>query len=75
MTMESPEWTDEQRAEFARLTQGFPNQDENGVDLSHLRSNLAMTPTERIQKLQRSYEVRKEVARAAILAGLRRHSR
>lgn len=28
----------------------FPEQDENGVDLSLIRSNLRLTPTERVRK-------------------------
>ena len=48
------------------------DQDENGIDLGHLRANLKLTPTERIQKLQRHIEVVMEVRRAAYNAGLRR---
>ena len=46
-------------------------QDENGIDLGHLRANLKLTPTERIEKLQRHLEVVAEVRRAAYDAGLR----
>jgi len=45
--------TDEQWAWFQTYTHGFGEQDENGVDVSLLRENLRLTPTQRVQKLQR----------------------
>jgi predicted nucleotidyltransferase len=45
--------TDEQWAWFQAYTHGFGEQDENGVDVSLLRENLRLTPTQRLQKLQR----------------------
>jgi hypothetical protein len=32
----------------------FPEQDENGVDLSLIRENLRLTPTERVRKADRA---------------------
>ena len=45
--------TDEQWAWFQDYTHGFGEQDENGVDVSLLRENLRLTPSERVQKFQR----------------------
>jgi predicted nucleotidyltransferase len=45
--------TDEQWAWFQAYTHGFGEQDENGVDVSLLRENLGLTPTDRLRKLQR----------------------
>jgi predicted nucleotidyltransferase len=45
--------TDEQWEWFQRHTHGFGEQDENGVDVSLLHENLRLTPTQRLQKLQR----------------------
>ena len=44
--------TDDQWAIFQRATQGFGEQDENGVDISMLRENLKLTPTQRLQRLE-----------------------
>jgi hypothetical protein len=44
---------DEQWAWFQRHTHGFGEQDENGVDVSVLRENLRLTPSQRLQKFQR----------------------
>ena len=33
-----------------------PEQDENGVDLTHLRENLRRTPSQRLEKLERTLE-------------------
>ena len=32
------------------ILNGFAEQDENGIDLSHLRANLRLTPTERLER-------------------------
>lgn len=32
----------------------FPEQNEDGVDLSLIRSNLRLTPTERVQRMDRA---------------------
>jgi hypothetical protein len=49
--------TDEQWAWFQAHTHGFGEQDENGVDVSLLRENLRLTPTQRLEKLQRFLSV------------------
>jgi hypothetical protein len=33
-----------------------PEQDENGIDLTHLRENLRRTPSQRLEKLERVLE-------------------
>lgn len=43
--------TDEQWAWFQKATHGYGDQDENGIDLSLLRENLKLTPTERLDKM------------------------
>ncbi len=43
--------TDEQWDTFQRLTHGYGEQDANGIDLSLLRANLLLTPTERFDGL------------------------
>lgn len=45
--------TEERRAWFQAHTHGFGEQDENGVDVSLLRENLRLTPTQRIEKMLR----------------------
>jgi predicted nucleotidyltransferase len=45
--------TDEQWEQFQTFTRGFGDQDENGVDVSLLRENLQLTPTQRLEKLIR----------------------
>ncbi len=44
--------TSEQWEIFQRLTHGYGEQDENGIDLSLLRQNLTLTPLERLRRLQ-----------------------
>jgi hypothetical protein len=44
--------TDEQWARFQDYTHGYGDQDENGVDLSLLRENLKLTPTQRLANLE-----------------------
>lgn len=46
--------TSEQWEVFTSLTRGFPNQDENWVDLSLLRENLKLSPLERLRRLERA---------------------
>lgn len=41
----------------------FGDQDENGIDLSLLRHNLRLTPTQRIEKMVRSLRFTHEVER------------
>jgi hypothetical protein len=73
-TIEEPEdrlgLTEEQWAQFQAYTRGYGEQDENGVDVSLLRENLKLTPTQRIEKHQRALEFCREVRRAGIAAGL-----
>lgn len=58
--LEDPEdrlgMTEEQWEEFKRLTRGFGDQDENGIDLSMLKRNLQMTPTQRLNALQPAHD-------------------
>ena len=63
--------TDEQWARFQEYTHGYGDQDENGMDLSLLRYNLTLTPTQRLIKNQQALAFLQEVDRAAIRAGLR----
>jgi len=63
--------TDEEWERFQAYTRGYGDQDENGVDLSLLRENLRLTPTERILKLQRALRLQWEIRRARSAAGLR----
>ena len=62
--------TQEQWKRFQAYTQGYGEQDENGVDLSLLRANLKLTPTERIERMRRSLVLVQEVRHAGIVAGL-----
>lgn len=50
--------TDEQWAWFQAYTHGFGEQDENGVDISLLRENLRLTPTQRVEKMLRGFASR-----------------
>ena len=65
--MEEPEdhlgMTAEQWQRFQAYTRGFGDQDKNGIDLSLLRENLRLTPTERLDKLVRLSRVFSEVKR------------
>jgi hypothetical protein len=54
---------------------GHGEQDENGVDLSLLRANLKLTPTERVEKMRRALALQLEVRRAGEIAGLSPNSR
>ena len=46
--------TPEQWEQFQAFTRGFGEQSESGVDISLLRANLKLTPTERIEKMRRA---------------------
>ncbi|MBC7805991.1 MAG: hypothetical protein H7145_07555 [Akkermansiaceae bacterium] len=50
----APEITAEQRQTTEAWLAAHPygEQDENGIDLSNIRSNLRLTPTERLARLQ-----------------------
>lgn len=63
--------TPEQWEWFQRHTHGFGEQDENGVDLSLLRENLKLTPTERIEKMRKALELVLEIERARTVTQLR----
>ncbi len=52
--------TPEQWEQFQAFTRGFGEQSESGVDISLLRANLKLTPTERLRKMFR---------RSAVLTG------
>ena len=56
--------TEEQREQVRRATTGYGEQGANGYDLSMFRENLRLTPTERIQKLQRAHNFFVEVENA-----------
>ncbi len=56
--------TPEQWAQFKAFTSGFGDQDENGIDLSLLRENLKLTPTERIERMRRAMPLIMEMRRA-----------
>ena len=77
--MQKPEdrlgMTTEQWERFQAHTQGFGDQDENGIDLSHLRANLRLTPTQRLEKHPQALALFREVRRAGIAAGLCRDTR
>lgn len=45
--------TEEQWEQFQAYTHGFGEQDDSGVDISLLRENLKLTPSQRVEKLQR----------------------
>jgi hypothetical protein len=49
-----PSITDTPETAAARERGFEPEQDENGIDLSHIRANLKLTPRERIEKLERA---------------------
>ncbi len=62
--------TDAQWAIYQRATTGYGEQSESGIDLSLLRENLKLTPTQRIEKMRRALSLVREVRRAGIAAGL-----
>ena len=64
--------TDKQWEQFQAYTRGFGEQDENGIDLSLIRSNLKLTHTERLMKMQAAAEFYLELRRAGAKAGLPR---
>ena len=65
--------TDEERLEEFRSwqrTHPFGEQDENGIDLGHLRANLRLTPAQRFEKHQRALALMLEMQRAGRAARL-----
>ena len=74
METEPPtELTPEQRKRMDDWLAAHPygEQDANGIDLSLLRANLKLTPTERYRNHQRALKRTQEVRYAGIRAGLR----
>jgi hypothetical protein len=43
--------SDEHWEIFQKATHGYGEQDENGIDISLLRENLKLTPTQRLERL------------------------
>lgn len=66
--------TDEQWEAFQKYTHGFGEQDENGVDVSLLRENLKLTPTERVQRMLKGLELVEELRRAGAASRYRADS-
>jgi len=56
--------TEEQWNWFLSYTRGFGEQNEHGIDLASLRRNLALTPTQRLQRMFRSQIDPDQVKRA-----------
>lgn len=48
------EMTTAQSSAFQKYTQGYGDQDENGIDLASLRRNLRLTPAQRLTRLQQA---------------------
>ena len=65
-------YTPEQWAQLLEWTRAHPygDQDENGVDISRLRANLKLTPTERVERMRQSARIARSVRIAGIRAGL-----
>ena len=59
-------------AEEARYWYG--EQDENGVDLEHLRYNLSLTPEQRIERNRRAVESLRAIREAVRVSRYRRAS-
>jgi hypothetical protein len=59
--------TEEQRAAVEAWLQANPygEQDENGIDLSAIRRNLRLSPTERLARLQQAADSLYKVKNAA----------
>ena len=67
--------SEEQWRWFQEFTHGFGDQDESGVDISLLRENLRLTPTERLEHHQQALKFYLEVRRAGTAAGLSKDPR
>jgi hypothetical protein len=65
--------TDEQWAWFQKATHGYGDQDENGIDLSLLRENLRLTPTQRLDKLQDALDFFRGVNRGSATTSSQNH--
>ena len=46
--------TEEQWQIFLKATRGYGEQDENGIDISLLRENLKLTPSQRLDRLHQA---------------------
>lgn len=66
--------SEEQWAQWQAYTRGYGEQDENGVDVSLLRQNLCLTPTERLRKHQKALRIYMEAHRAGAVTRLPEHS-
>jgi len=68
----TPENEEEQRERLQAYLRAHPygEQDENGVDLSLLRENLKLTPSQRLEKLQNAALCLTELRDAAVKAGI-----
>src|SRR5690348_16297891 len=62
--------TEEQWQRFQEYTHGYGEQDENGVDLSMIRENLKLKPTERIIRHDHALAGITELVNAAKAAGI-----
>lgn len=62
--------TDAQWEIYQKATTGYGEQSESGIDISLLRENLKLNPTQRIEKMRRALSFVMEVRRAGISAGL-----
>jgi hypothetical protein len=62
--------TDAQWEIYQKATTGYGEQSESGIDISLLRENLKLTPTQRIEKMRRALSFVREVRCAGIAAGL-----
>ena len=60
--------TDAQWAQWQTYTHGYGEQDANGIDVSNLRVNPQLSPTERLIKHQRALKLFREVRNAGIRA-------
>ena len=65
--------TDAQWVQWQAYTHGFGEQDANGVDVSCLRSNLLLTPAQRLKRHQQALRLTTEVRNAGVKAGLSRY--
>ena len=74
MTTEEMEEPEDGDRRDRMVTHSYGDQDENGVDLSLLRANLKLTPTERWRKHQRALRLALEVRRAGEAARVRQHA-
>ena len=60
--------TDTQWAQWQAFTHGYGEQHANGIDVSNLRANLRLSPTERLMKHQRALKLFREVRNGGIRA-------